>query len=95
MSLSICGVSSETEKKPYDVNDVLVMNDEHMPSISTSLPRQINMNNYPHLCDIDITVLLLDRVDLLLGICNYHLFKMIGTIKSASLGLFAEQSRLG
>ena len=35
VNLSIRGVSSETEKRTYDVSNVLVMSDEHMPSIST------------------------------------------------------------
>ena len=79
----------------YDVSDVLVMSDEHMPSISTSLPHQINMTDYPHLCDIENPLLALDRIDLLLGINNCHLFKAMGSTESESSGLFAEQSRLG
>ena len=92
INLSIRGVTSETEKRSYDVSNVFVMSDEHMPSISTSLPHQINMNDYLHLCDIENPVLPLDRVDLLLGIDNYHLFKAMGSIESASSGFFMEQS---
>ena len=90
VNLSIHGVTSETDKRSYDVSNVLAMSDEHMPSISTSLPHQINMNDYPHLCDIENPVLPLDRVDLLLGIDNYHLFKAMESIESASSGLFTE-----
>ena len=58
------------------------------------MPYQINKNDYPHLCEIENPVLPLHRVDLLLGIDNYHLFKGMVTTESTSLGLFAEKCRL-